>query len=198
MLGLTGFDFIVIILIGASMLTGFRKGFTTEALKLIAWAGAIFMTVVALPGVAPVIQEKIPIEWLANIISVIITFILSLVALSYLAGFVGGRIRASFIAPIDRALGTAFGFCRGVLVVCGAYLVVTSFYPEKIHPDWMTKGRLYQPVRVGADVIADMTPDLFDNAIDIVKDGGYQDEAREQMDDLIEDVATDDDNDDGN
>lgn len=43
MLGFTAIDIVVIIFVLASAATGIRRGFTTEAMKLVTWAGAIFL-----------------------------------------------------------------------------------------------------------------------------------------------------------
>ena len=187
MFDLSVLDILILVAIGLSIINGIRLGFTTEALKLVSYAGAIFITVMAHPLAARMIGDFITVEILANIIAMAVVFGLALLALNFLAKFIGERIRSSFIGPVDRGLGAGFGFIRGAVVVSAAYLAFSSFVPEKSHPDWMTEGRLLPYVKIGAVVIADITPDLFDKAQDIAF--GYDEDEREEMDDLVEDVT---------
>jgi len=188
--GFTAFDIIVLVVLIANAIIGIRRGFTTEALKLASWGGAIFITIVAQPFAVKLVSRMITVEFMANIIGLGLVFLISLVALNYLGKFIGERIKSSIIGPLDRLLGSGFGFVRGVIIVCGTYLAITQFVPEKVHPEWVTEAKLLGAVKVGAVVIADVTPDLFEDAGDLVF--GYTDKERDEMDDLVEDVTQDD------
>lgn len=187
MFDLSILDILIIIAIGLSVLNGIRLGFTTEALKLVSYAGAIFITVMAHPMAVRMVSEFLTVEILANIVAMAVVFGLALLGLNFLAKFIGERIRSSFIGPVDRGLGAVFGFFRGAVVVSAAYLAFSSFVPEKSHPEWVTEGRLLPYVKIGAVVIADITPDIFDKASDLAF--GYDDDERSDMDELVEDVS---------
>ncbi|MEE8295207.1 MAG: CvpA family protein [Sphingomonadales bacterium] len=187
MWGFTGVDIIVLIFVFASAATGIRRGFTTEAMKLVTWAGAIFITVVTQPAAFTLANKFISVDMMANLVGMGVVFVISLVALNYLGKFIGERIRTSFMGPVDRLLGTVFGFIRGVVVVSAAFLAFSLFVAEKNYPDWVTEAKLLPYVQVGATIIAEVTPNIFDEAKDLAL--GYGDDTRDEMDDLVDDVA---------
>lgn len=187
MFGFNALDIIVIIAVIASAATGIRRGFTTEAMKLVTWAGAIFITVIAQPAAFKLTSSFIEVEMIANLVALGVVFLAVLVALNYLGKFIGERIRTSFMGPIDRILGTFFGFIRGAIVVSAAFLAFSTFVPEKAYPEFVSGARLLPYLEIGATVISEVTPDVFDEAKELAF--GYGDDDREGMDDLVDDVA---------
>ncbi len=187
MFGLNALDAIVIVFVLASAATGIRRGFTTEAMKLVTWAGAIFLTAVAQPAAFKLANKFINVDMIANLVGLAVVFIISLVALNYLGKFIGERVRTSFMGPVDRLLGSVFGFIRGVVVISGAYLAFSLFVPEKSHPDFISQARFLPVLQIGATIIAEVTPDIFDEAKDLAL--GYEDDTRDEMDDLVDDVS---------
>jgi len=186
-LGFTAADIVVILFVFASAATGIRRGFTTEAMKLVTWAGAIFITVIAQPAAFRLANKFINVDMIANLIGIAVVFILSLVALNYLGKFIGERIRTSFMGPIDRILGTLFGFIRGVIVVSGVFLAYSQFVPEKNYPDWVVGAKLLPSVQIGATIIAEVTPNIFEEVKDLAL--GYEEEARDELTDLVKDTT---------
>lgn len=189
MLGFTAIDIVVIIFVLASAATGIRRGFTTEAMKLVTWAGAIFFTVIAQPAAFRLANKFINVDMIANLVGLAVVFIVTLVALNYLGKFIGERIRTSFMGPVDRLLGTVFGFIRGAIVVSAAFLIFSQVVSEENYPEWITEAKLLPIVKIGAVIIVEVTPDIFDEAKELAL--GYEDEARDEMDDLVNDVADD-------
>ncbi len=220
MLGLNTFDIILGFLLVISTMAGFSKGFTTEALKIVAWAGAIFLTIVALPISTVFMADYISSVFIAKLVGMAVTFLVSFFFLNFLAKFVGERIRSSFIAPIDRGLGAAFGFTRGVLILSAAYLLYSNLVAEEDQSNWVMEARSQPYLAIGADTLEAITPDLFERAGEIsdevldadteallqemksnmpdaagVKDTvvDYTLEQRDELEDLIEEVANEED-----
>ena len=187
MFGFTGVDIVVILFVFASAATGIRRGFTTEAMKLVTWAGAIFITAVAQPAAFTLANKFISVDMMANLVGMGVVLVISLVALNYLGQCTGECIRTAFMGPDDRLLGTVFGFIRGAVVVSAAFLAFSLFVSEKDYPDWVIEAKLLPSVKVGAIIIAEVTPNIFDEAKDLAL--GYEDDARDEMDDLVDDVA---------
>lgn len=183
MLGLYAIDILVGLVVLASAANGIRKGFTTEAMKLVAWAGAIFITVVAKPAVSALTQTMISVEIIAEIVAMAVTFVVTIVALNFLGKYIGERIKASFMGPIDRTLGAVFGLVRGLIVVSAAFWLYTQFVAEKDYPYWVEDAKALPYLKIGAIVISEVTPDLFGDS------DGYADEAREELDDLVDEVG---------
>ena len=218
MFGFTSFDILVTAAVLVSLVVGFSRGFTSEVLKLVAWAGAIFLTIIALPIANEFMQEIIPVVFLANIVAMVISFSVSIFFLSFLAKFVADRIRTSFVGPLDRALGAFFGFGRGFLIISAVFLMYSKFIPIDAQGQWIQDARFRGIVVMGASTLEDITPDLFQEAKDIggkVMEGDttgilegmkpdlptteevvdYTLEQRENLEELIEDSDDEDDGD---
>ena len=218
MFGFTSFDILVTAAVLISLVVGFSRGFTSEVLKLVAWAGAIFLTIIALPIANEFMQAIIPVVFLANIVAMVVSFSVSIFFLSFLAKFVGDRIRTSFVGPLDRALGAFFGFGRGFLIFSAVFLMYSKFVPVEEQGQWIQDARFRGIVVMGANTLEDITPDLFQEAKDIggkvmegdttgiledMKEGlpttdeviDYTLEQRENLEELIEDSNEEDDGD---
>ena len=216
MFGLNVFDIILSIVMIVSTLGGLSKGFTTEVLKVVAWAGAIFLTIIALPISTSFMADYISSLFLAKLVGMAVIFVVSFFFLNFLAKFVGGRIRSSFIAPIDRGLGALFGFARGALILSAVYLMYSYLAAEEDQPAWLMEARFQPLLADGAAALKAITPELFARAGEITDEalavdtdtilqnmktnmpdpGGVKDavvdytlEHRDELEDLIEEVG---------
>jgi membrane protein required for colicin V production len=216
MLGLNAFDVILAIMLIVSILGGFSKGFTTEVLKIVAWAGSIFLTIIALPISTNFMQDFIASEFAAKLVGMVVTFFVSFFFLKFLAKFVGDRIRTSLVAPLDRGLGALFGFARGALILSAVYLMYSNLVAEEDQPEWMMEARFQPYLSAGAKTLEVIAPDLFDRAEEVtedalnadtdeiladMKDGmptagdvvDYTLEERDTLEDLIDEVSDEED-----
>lgn len=157
---LTGLDIIVLIAIGAAAVMGFLRGFVAEVLSLLAWllvvmALKLFHTPLAevLSGVVGTVQG-----------GAVLSFAL-LTGGTYLGGRllaanIGGRVRDSFIGPIDRALGLGFGALKGLILVSIAFLLIVLVLDTvgggpAHRPQWMRSATTYPMLDKTSATIAD-------------------------------------------
>lgn len=208
---LTAFDIIVLLIIGGAVLYALLKGFTTMLLSVAAWAGAIILTLYAMPVASAFARSFIEPPTLADVIALPVIFLITLVALKLVAGFVGGKVKASPVGFLDRSLGAALGLFLGILLVSTAYMVFAGVLAEKRHPDWVKQAQLKPLVVFGAAMVAKIGPDLFNRIeedktgrqlIDSAKTGYakgkeslkstaetvYQEQQRQVMDEKIEEL----------
>ena len=114
---MTPFDYVVLIIIGSSVVVSVIRGFTREVLSLLGWVIA-FLAANALAGVVA--------EWLAPFIkdgsvraltAFAAVFVVTLILASLLAMAVSRLLRSAGLGLEDRLLGGFFGFARGILIV---------------------------------------------------------------------------------
>jgi len=179
-----------------------------EALGLATWIGAIVAAVYAFEPVRPMLLEAIGNELMTDAATLAIVFFVPFFALRLLSGMIARAVSASALGPVDKFLGLGFGFARGALIVCGAYLVGSVIIAREQHPDWIKTAMLQPPVEQGADWLASLLPpgildaskeaaseaaaDAAERARRLreaggeIADGvGYADQARERMNELI-------------
>jgi membrane protein required for colicin V production len=136
-----GADFIIVALIGISVIVGAMRGFIREIVALATWLVAIWVAWrfsgflhPYLGGILGSPEQK---AWVARGIMLLLVLMLgSLVGalLSWLTHTAAG------LSTIDRALGVLFGLTRGVLVVGFATLLGLSLRLE--HEPWWRQAKL--------------------------------------------------------
>lgn len=211
-LPLTLFDMFVFVVVAVSLVVAFLRGFVNEVLSLFAWGGAIFTTLYGLPLLRPYVRAHIKPDALADTVLVLGLAIASLILFKLAAGFIGDKVKQSRIGLLDRMLGVLFGFFRGLLVVCIAYIVISWIIPRDKQPDWISLSRMRPIVEYGSNFVRSLLPAEFAAHIapfgtneeikDILKDmkhntpaasseknsskgKGYDKQSRENLDKLI-------------
>jgi membrane protein required for colicin V production len=112
----TAFDVGVGILVLISALLATARGLTREVLSLATWAGAAVLAWWMYQYHPEIAQAYIKEEIVANIATVIVTFILALIVLHLVTMRIADFVVDSKIGPLDRTLGFIFGALRGILI----------------------------------------------------------------------------------
>lgn len=122
-------DWLLILVVAASVVTSFRKGLTREMVGLAATLVALVMGIwfYGVPGsfVAPYLSSK----GLANFCGFLIIFFGVLMAGSAVNFAVGKLLKKRGLKWIDRLMGAAFGLVRGVVISIGLVLAIVAFGP---------------------------------------------------------------------
>lgn len=206
-LPITLFDIVVGAIVLLSTLLALSRGAVREAFGLASWIGAIAAAFYAFDSVRPMVKEAVGNELLTDAATLAIVFFVPFFVLKIITGFIARAVAGSALGPIDKFLGLGFGFARGALIVCAAYLVGSVVVAKEQQPDWVTGAVLRPPVEEGADWIARfLPPGILDAskekageaaesaaerarqlraAGEAVRDLGYAEGAREGMDALI-------------
>lgn len=137
---LTAFDVGIGLLIFISAILATARGLTREVLSLATWAGSAMIAVWMWQVHPEIARGYIAEEIVADIATVLVTFIVSLIVLHLITIRIADFVVDSKIGPLDRTLGFVFGALRGaligvVMVIFGQWLLADSL------PDWATKSR---------------------------------------------------------
>lgn len=161
---MTGLDIVVLLLIGALGIAGFRRGFAAEAISIAAWvAGFIAVRLFHAP-VAEFLGEKVGTESGAFVLAAALLFGGTFGIGKLIASKVSSASRASVFSPFDRVLGFGFGACKGILAASLAFLLVslgydTVFGGRSERPEWMTTSRTYPLLDATARALVDFAGD---------------------------------------
>ena len=125
-LGLNIADWFILIVLVASGVIAFARGFTKEFLSLFLWLAA-FIAAISLEYLAtPKINEFIGNEEVSKIISYITVFIIFIFLGGIVIKFVSKLIKWSGASGFDRFLGVLFGLIRGLIVLFVIFLLLPS------------------------------------------------------------------------
>ncbi len=125
-LGLNFADWFILIVLIASGVLSFTRGFTKEFLSLFLWIAA-FIAAISLEYLAtPKINEYIGNPEISKILSYIVVFIIFIFAGGILIKFISKLIKWSGASGFDRFLGVLFGLTRGLIVIFVLFLLLPS------------------------------------------------------------------------
>lgn len=128
-------DYLIIAVIAISTLIGLWRGFVREALSLLVWVAAFWISYAWAGTVEPHFSG-----WISDRpVRLITAFVLLFLAV-HLCGFVISRLAASLLESIglsgvDRLAGGGFGVARGLMLVMAAVLVA-GMTPIASQPAW--------------------------------------------------------------
>ena len=125
-LGLNLADWFILIVLIASGIISFARGFTKEFLSLFLWLAA-FIAAISLEYLAtPKINEFIGNEEISKIISYIVVFVIFIFIGGMIIKFISKLIKWSGASGFDRFLGVMFGLIRGSIVLFVIFLLLPS------------------------------------------------------------------------
>jgi membrane protein required for colicin V production len=152
-------DIGVIAVIGLSAVFAFARGFVREALSIVAWVGAGFVTLYGAGHVYALVEPMVHNPLLSNLIAYGGTFLICLVLLTIITGIVARSVRAGSLSSIDRTLGFIFGVLRGAFVICLAYLLLDMAVPGTDRPSWLREAKSAPYLQQGADMLRNVLPE---------------------------------------
>ena len=125
-LGLNFADWFILVVLVASGLISFSRGFTKEFLSLFLWVAA-FIAAISLEYLAtPKIDEYIGNPEISKILSYVVVFIVFIFIGGILIKFMSKIIKWSGASGFDRFLGVLFGLIRGLIVLFVIFLLLPS------------------------------------------------------------------------
>ena len=156
---MNSFDLAVLGVIALSAVFAFARGFVREALSIVAWVGASLITLYGFSSVYEIVVRFVTTPLLADLVAGAGLFVISLIMLTILTGYVARFVHSSTLSPIDRTLGLIFGLARGVFIVSLAYLVLDISLPQNDRPGWIKQAKSEPFLAQGADLLRTALPE---------------------------------------
>lgn len=142
---LTGFDWVVLTLVGLLALIGLMRGFTHELIGLAGWVVAIIAVRLGHEGFTLWLTPRTGGEASAATIAFILLFFGTLLAAQLVASAAGGMAKRSLLGPFDRVLGLGFGALKGVILASALFLIAQFmtglFDDDRVPPAWLGESR---------------------------------------------------------
>lgn len=165
--GFTGFDWIVVSLVGLLAIVGLLRGFTHEALSL---AGLILGIVAVRLFHQPVtlwLEPKVGGEASGAIIAFLLLFFGTVIAAKLIASAAGGFAKRSVLGPMDRLLGLGFGALKGLIVSSVMFLLAQFstglFDPDQQLPEWLVDSKTAPLLSLSANAMVGWVHELQDD-----------------------------------
>jgi membrane protein required for colicin V production len=155
---MNGLDLAVVAVIVLSAVFAFARGFVREALSIVAWIGAAAAALYGFDAVYRVTLKFVTTPLLAEVAAGAGLFLVSLIVLTILTGYVARFVQSSAASPIDRTLGLIFGIGRGAALVLLVYLLVDIGLPPNDRPNWIREAKCQPYLAQGANWLRTFVP----------------------------------------
>ena len=168
---LTAFDVGIGVLVLISAILATARGLTREVLSLVTWAGSAAIAIYMWKYHPEIAQGYIADPTVADIATVVVSFIVALIVLHLLTMRIADFVVDSKIGPIDRTLGFVFGVLRGLLIAIVVTIFGTWLLGSNL-PPWAKESQsLPHLTNMGNSLIAMLPPDLEKQVTEILKGG---------------------------
>ena len=134
------FDYILITVVGLSMVLSLWRGFVREIISLAGLVLAFFLASRFAGDASGLLDQWITQDNIANIAAFVLIFVLVMFAVGMVGFIVRKLVDLAALTATDRTLGMFFGAARGFLLIGTAFLMYTA-YAKPDHP-WMQKSML--------------------------------------------------------
>ena len=159
-LGLNFADWFILIVLIASGVISFARGFTKEFLSLFLWLVS-FIAAISLEHLAtPKINEFIGNEEISKIISYVVVFIIFIFVGGIVIKFISKIVKWSGASGFDRFLGVLFGLIRGSIVLFVIFLLLPSSLKTT---DLISNSKITPIIQKYAPQIEEYFRNLIDN-----------------------------------
>ncbi len=120
---MTIFDYLVLLILGCSIVISTMRGLVKEILSLLSWIVAFFTANAYGEALAMLLPAVVPGATVRLIVAFIALFIGVRMLMSLLTLAIDALVKASGLSIADRGLGGLFGLARGMVIVLAAVLV---------------------------------------------------------------------------
>jgi membrane protein required for colicin V production len=117
-------DWILLAVLGLSLLLGVWRGIVQEVLSLAGWVVAFYVSQLYAPLAAAWLPMEGSSQMLRYAAGFVVVFIAVLVATVLVSWVVKKLVSAVGLGPLDRLLGSVFGLLRGVVILLAATVIV--------------------------------------------------------------------------
>ncbi len=157
---MTGFDIIVLVVIGVSAVIGFMRGLSQEIMALAAWVLALFAVRFFHTPFTDLLIPIVGTESGAAVLAFALLMLVPYAITKAVAVFVGKQSRESVLGPIDRALGFGFGAMRGLILIILGFSVMMLGYDTVWgaggRPDWIKLARSYPFINAASNEVVEL------------------------------------------
>ena len=120
--GLVLIDWVTITIISVFGVTGFFNGFIKELFSAAAWIVSLALAWLYGPLLFPYLQEFINNDTLKNILTFILLFLISFIALKMVGSIVSKFLTAIGLKGLDKLLGMFFGALKTVAILSSIFI----------------------------------------------------------------------------
>ncbi|GAA5218948.1 CvpA family protein [Corallincola platygyrae] len=129
-------DFLILGVIALSALISLVRGFVKEAMSLVSWIAAFFISSTFYRDLSAILADSIEDALIRDGVSALLLFICTLILGALINYIISQLVQKTGLSGTDRVLGICFGAVRGGLVICAMIFLMTKFFQFADRPWW--------------------------------------------------------------
>ncbi len=158
----TAFDWFLVVVVVVSTVAAFQRGIIRVLLSLGGLIAGIIIASWNYETVAASLRRSISNYAVCEIIAFLVILILVMVLFHFVARALSKTVKAIGLGFIDRLLGAAFGFARGIVLGVAAMMVAAAFFPDA---SWLENSALTPYFLSGVHAVSFVVPAHFQDQI---------------------------------
>src|SRR5579872_6225553 len=151
-------DVVLLLILGASVVTSFRKGLTREVIGLASVVLALILGIELYGMAGSLLAPYLNSAATANFCGFVIVFLGVLLLGAVVSHVLGRFLRVTGLSIVDHALGAGFGAVRGVLIAVALIMAIMAFSPSSRPPESVVESRTAPYVVDAARIVAAAAP----------------------------------------
>lgn len=152
---MTGFDYVVFLIVAVCAVGGFFRGFVEEVLALAAWCVSLLAVHYLHEPLTDWLTPHLANQTGAGVLAFALLMMLPYLTVKFVARQFGQASRGSVLGPIDRVLGFGFGAVKGFILMVLAFSLLVFAYDVvwgvNGRPTWITLSRTYPFLNAASD-----------------------------------------------
>ena len=152
-------DYVIIAVIGLSVITGLFRGFIKELIALGVWILAIWLAFNYSSALDPWLQPYVHDKTARTVVSFVAILLATIIVGGLFNALLSFILHRAGLSGTDRLLGMGFGFVRGVFIVALLMLVVKM--TSIPHQDYTNQSQLYAKFDPLVNWLYKFTPNLI-------------------------------------
>ncbi|MFT4518573.1 MAG: membrane protein required for colicin V production [Halioglobus sp.] len=124
-------DWVIIVVLTLSVLLSLWRGFVREAISLAGWVAAFIIANMFADEMAALLSQLIVNPTGRYVVAYAALFVITLVLATVLRRLAAQVVKVTGLSLLDRLLGTAFGFARGVIIILVAVYMLRQLLPPQ-------------------------------------------------------------------
>lgn len=153
------FDYILIGIVGLSMVLSLWRGFVREIISLIGLVAAFLIASRTSGAAGDFLGQWIPNSTTSDIAGFIMIFVVIMIIIGLIGALIRKLVDMADLTATDRTLGMFFGIARGLLLIALSFLIYTSY--TKPDQAWAKKSLLTPYAIQASDLLGQAIPEGY-------------------------------------
>lgn len=187
-------DIVILTIIGVSVIISIVRGFVKEAMSLIVWIAAFWISLTFAARLSVELQRWIADQTAQRIAAYALLFVATLIVGALVNYVINQLVKKTGLSGTDRMIGMFFGLGRGIIIV-SVLLLLANYTSIPQDPVWK-ESKMISHIQPAVKALVNVLPDEMKDYFKTSNEGQDLDlqkmqEVLKKKDQLLQNIASD-------